>query len=294
MVIDFALHPPVPPFFAEYLDPPDYLKGYEHLYADRIQEAMAYYDAPFDRFLDYLDQCGVRRAVISGKDTEVRHRRRLPNTAVADLVQRYPDRFSGFAGADPLKGMAAVRDLHFAVRELGLCGLSLEPFEYGLPPNDKKYYPLYAKCCELGVPVSIHCSTNFGRGVRLEYGRPTYLDEVAVDFPELTVIAMTPGWPWVPELVAVAWRNPNVYIKIAAVRPVYFATPNTGWGELLHYGNTVLQDRILFASAWPLLPLERTIAEVRALPLKETVREKWLWRNAARLLGLGGDGDGMA
>ncbi len=289
MILDFGLTPPTQPFFDHYLQPPDYLKGYEHLYGPRIQEALTYYQGPFERFLDMLDRCGVRKAVISAKDVETRFGRKLPNEAVAELVARYPERFIGFAGVDPLKGMRAVHELQHAITDLGLRGLSLEPFEYQLPPNDKKYYPLYAKCAELGVPVALHCSLNFARGIRMEYGRPTYLDEVAVDFPELTLIASTPGWPWVAELVAVAWRNPNVYIKIAAMRPKYFAYPNTGWGPLLHYGNTVLQDRVLFASAWPLLPLERSIAEVRALPLKEAVVEKWLWNNGARLLGLEGE-----
>lgn len=286
MVIDFAVTPPRAPFFDLFLNPPAYLEGYRHLYAEQLQTAMTMYNEPFDRFLSYLDRCGVSQAVVSGKDIETSHGRVVPNDAVARLVAEHPDRFIGFASADPGKGMTAVRDLSHAVTSLGLRGLALEPFEFGLPPNDKKYYPLYAKCCELGIPVSIHTSINFGMGLRMEPGRPTYLDEVAVDFPELTIIAMTAGWPWVSELVGVAWRNPNVYIQIAAVRPRYLAVPNTGWGELLHYGNTVLQDKILFASAWPLLPLDRSIAEVRELPLKPTVIEKWLWRNAARVLEL--------
>jgi uncharacterized protein len=167
-----------------------------------------------------------------------------------------------------------------------LKGLAMEPFEYHLRANDRRFYPLYSKCVELDIPVNLHCSINFSTMSRMDYGKPIYLDDVAVDFPELKIIAMTSGWPWVSELIGVAWRHPNVYIETAAVRPRYLAMPNTGWGELMHYGNTVIQDKILFSSSWPLLPIERTIQEIRELPLKGSVMDKWLYGNAARLLGL--------
>lgn len=286
MIIDCGLRPPLPEFFKDFLELPAYLKGYEHLFGDRREEALRYLEAGPDAFLAELDTLGVKLAVISGKDVETRWGHRVPNETVSAFAHRYPGRFIGLAGADPLKGMQAVRDLEHAVRNLGLRGLALEPFEYELPANDKRYYPLYAKCVELGIPVFLHCSINFGRGIKMDYGRPLYLDEVAVHFPELVIIATTPGWPWVEELVGVAWRHPNVYIKIAAVRPLYLSRPGTGWEPLVYYGNSILQDRILFASAWPLLPLARTIEEVRNLPLKAPVKEKWLYRNAARLFGV--------
>ncbi len=285
-VIDFSITPPISPFFDDYINPPAHLLGYAHLYGERIMSAMSYYQKPLEEFLGYLTAHNVHMAVIHATDNETRHQRKIPNEVVGELVQRYPDRFVGFAGVDPYKGMAAVKELQRSIVELGLRGLSLEPYEYDLPTNHKKYYPLYAKCAELGVPVSIHCSINFARGVKMSLSHPLYLDEVAVDFPELTLIASTPGWPWVAELMAVAWRHPNVYIKIAAMRPKYFAKQNTGWETLLHYGNTILKDRILFASAWPLISLEEAVSEVCALPLKDEVKEMWLYSNAAKLLGL--------
>lgn len=286
MIIDFGLNPPHPDFMELYINPPKYLEGYKDLYLGQMEDLLAHIDAPVEDFVKYLESIGITKAVVKAKDIETTYQRKLPNESVAELVGQYPDRFIGFAGVDPHKGMDALRELEYAVRDLGLKGLAMEPFEYHLRANDRRFYPLYSKCVELDIPVNLHCSINYSTMSRMDYGRPIYLDDVAVDFPELKIIAMTPGWPWVSELVGVAWRHPNVYIEIAAVRPRYMAMPNTGWGELVHYGNTVIQDKILFASSWPLLPIERTVQEVRELPLKESVVEKWLYSNAARLLGI--------
>lgn len=288
MIFDFALTPPLPAFMEVYLNPPKYLKGYADLYFHKLGELKRFIESPFEDFLDYLDNLGIVKAVIKAKDIETTYQRKLPNETVAELVRQYPDRFIGFAGVDPLKGMHAVRELEYAVRELGLQGLALEPFEYHMRANDRRFYPLYSKCVELNIPVGLHCSINFARSSRMDYGRPIYLDDVAVDFPELKLVALTAGWPWVGEMIGVAWRNPNVYIQIAGVRHRYLGMPNTGWEELLHYGNSVLQDKILYASTWPLLfPMENILEEIKELPLKESVYRKWTYYNAARFLGLG-------
>jgi len=103
-------------------------------------------------------------------------------------------------------------------------------------------------------------------------------------FPELRVCAAPPGWPWCHELVAVAWRHANVWIGLAPVRPKYLAVDNSGYEPLLQFGNSVLQDRIIFGTSYPLLPVERSMAELEALPLKDGVKRKWLHDNAARFL----------
>jgi len=139
---------------------------------------------------------------------------------------------------------------------------------------------------ELDVPVNIHCGINFSTDCLMEYGRPLLLDEVMVNVPGLRAVASPPGWPWVHELVGVAWRHRNLYIAVSAVRPKYLAVPGSGYEGLLQYGNTVLQDRMLFGSSFPMQPVERAVQELADLPLKDAVREKWLYGNAARLLGL--------
>jgi hypothetical protein len=119
----------------------------------------------------------------------------------------------------------------------------------------------------------------------MDIGHPINIDEVAMDFPEMKIVAGLGGWPWVPEMVGVARRHQSVYISTAAHRPKYFAVPGSGWEMLMQFGNTLLQDKVVFASSWWTygLPVKQVIEEMRALPLKEIVKEKWLYGNAARL-----------
>jgi len=286
VIIDFSIRPPLFDFMQDFINPPKYLKGYESLYADRWEEAQHFLNSSFDTFLGHMDEAGVKIGVCRGKDIETTHGLKLSNDTVASFVNKYPQRFIGFAGVDPLKGMEAVRELERAVKVLGLKGLALEPFEYNIYPDDRRCYPLYAKCVELDIPVSIHCSINYSSSSKMDYGHPRHIDTIAVDFPELRIVAMTPGWPWVTELIGVAWRHRNVFIELAAVRPKYMNMPNTGWGELVHYGNTVISDKILFASGWPLLPISRSIQEINDFPLKAHVKERWFYKNAANVLKL--------
>jgi predicted TIM-barrel fold metal-dependent hydrolase len=138
---------------------------------------------------------------------------------------------------------------------------------------------------ELGIPVSVYCTMNYRTDFPMDLAHPLCLDEVARDFPEMTIIADCGGWPWVADMIGVARRNQNVYVNTSAHRPKYLATPGSGWEMLMQFGNTLLQDRIVFASGWSnyQIPLADVVAEMRALPLKDDVKEKWLYRNAARI-----------
>ncbi len=239
-------------------------------------------------FISLLDSEGIDRVVLPVEDNETVLGSKTNNETLAEFCAHDRSRLIGFAGADPLKGMTGVRELEHAVRELGLHGLNVGPFWQHLDPSDRRYYPLYAKCVELDVPVIVHASVNFSLESEMDHSHPRHIDRVATDFPELKIVATHGGWPWVTELVAVAWRRPNVYIDTAAQRPRYVGLPDTGWSTLVHFGNSVLQDRVLFASRWPLLPFAETIEELRQLPLKPAVLDKWLGLNAARLLKLDG------
>ena len=153
----------------------------------------------------------VTYAVIKARDIETMHNFKIENEKISELVKEYPDMFIGLAGVDPYKGQKAVDELEYAVKNLGLVGLNLWTFEYEMYPNDKRLYPLYEKCVELGIFVSIQSSMHFSQKAYMDLCRPLYLDYVAVDFPDLKIVGSTPGWPWVAELVAVAWRHPNVF-----------------------------------------------------------------------------------
>jgi predicted TIM-barrel fold metal-dependent hydrolase len=240
-----------------------------------------------ETFIERLDAMGVEKAVIFNLDEETASGLKgLPNDYYADIVRTCPERFIGIAGIDPLQGMAAVREIRRSF-DLGLRGVAVRPFIIGLPPSHAKMYPIYATCVELDLPIWLHMSINYSTNT-MEVERPLYLDVVAQDFPELKVIAGHGGWPWIAEMTAVAWRNPNIYIDIASYLPKYLAMPGSGWEPLLNLGNSILQDQVLFGSTW--LFMGQTIREladgVEELPLKEAVKRKWLYENAARLFGV--------
>jgi predicted TIM-barrel fold metal-dependent hydrolase len=226
-------------------------------------------------FVDQLKDAGVEWGLIGAGS----------NDKTAEIVSQFPKTFIGEAMVNPHDGMKAVRELERAIKELGLRSFYASPFRYGIRPNDKKFYPLYAKAVELGVPVFVYCTMNYRTDFPMDLAHPLCLDEVARDFPDMTIVAECGGWPWVPDMIGVARRHQNVYIDTAAHRPKYFATPGSGWEMLMQFGNTLLQDRIVFASGWSnyQMPIADVVEEMRALPLKDDVKEKWLYRNASRI-----------
>ena len=277
-LIDFNSRPPIPAFQPGAA----HLQNYRRVY----QASEAQVAGGLDEYLAAYERIGAERVVVKAKDVETTFGIKVPNEAIARFCAEHAPRFTGWAGVDPHKGEAAVRELRHAVRELGLRGLNLQCFEHRLAINDPKMYPLYEACVELEIPVNIHCGINFSTDCLMEHGRPLLLDEVMVRLPRLRVVASPPGWPWVHELIGVAWRHRNLYIAVSAVRPKYLAVAGAGYEGLLQYGNTVLQDRIVFGTSYPMQPIERALAELLELPLKDAVKEKWLYRNAASLLGL--------
>lgn len=211
----------------------------------------------------------------------------IPNRLVVGLAERHPDHFIPFAGADLGKGMPEVRAFEGLVRDHGFEGLSLRPFMIGLPASDRRYYPFYAKCAELGVPVSIHSSANWTTVAVNDLGHPRHIDAIAAEFPELKIIMSHAGYPWVLEACLLAWKYPNVYLELAAHRPKYLAEPGTGWEPLLRFGQTTIRDKVLFGTGWFLLgrPPAQIVEEFKALPVRADVMSEWLAGNARRLLG---------
>lgn len=232
-----------------------------------------------DEFITMLDDAGITRACIgTGRHASIEH--------TLTLAAKYPDRFIPWARISPRSGMTGVRELESLVKERGLKGLEVSCFREKMRANDKKYYPLYAKCVELGIPARVYCTMNYASDRPMDLGRPLYLDEVCCDFPELTVIAGLGGWPWVPELVGVARRHQNVFIDLAAHRPAHIPKSGSGWEMMLQFGNTLLADRMLFASSWVTLGLspKEVVEEFKTIPIRDNVRPLWMGENAARLL----------
>ena len=235
-----------------------------------------------EEFIQMLDDANISKACIgTGRFASIEH--------TAELAGKFPDKLIPWCRIHPRKGVAGVQKLEYVVKELGIKGLEVSTFRDQLYANDPLYYPFYAKCVELDIPARIYCTMNYATDRAMDLGRPLYLDAVARNFPGLKIIAGLGGWPWVPELVGLARRHPNIYIDFAAHRPKYLAKAGSGFEMLIQFGNTVLQDKILFASSWLTLgmPLKQIAQEVMELPLKEGVKKKWMYDNAANLLKIG-------
>lgn len=225
-----------------------------------------------------MDQAGVSRALLSAwcrPEGWV-----FSNDEIAEFTRAYPDRFTGVAAVDLRKPAQAVRELRRAVNELGFKALRVIPWLWGLPPNHRLYYPLYAACVDLGIPFCTQVG-HTGPLMPSEPGRPVpYLDEVALDFPELTIVGGHIGHPWTAEMIGLAWKHDNVFIDTSAYLPRYYPP------ELLQFLKTYGQDKVLFGSNFPQLPFDRAVRQARELDLPPDVEAKFLHANATRVFKL--------
>ncbi|MFJ5646183.1 amidohydrolase family protein [Streptomyces sp. NPDC093223] len=276
--IDFSVQPPTEEFLAELRR--DDMSGYDRTYA------LATGDFPTVPALVEALEAADGQAVIKAIDARSTRGLHISNRHVADLCAAGRGRFVGFAGVDPHAGARAVEELEEAVDIGGLRGLNLQLYHHKMRADDERLRPLYETCLRLGIPVNLHIGMSFS-GSPMRFGDPLAVDAVACDLPDLRIICAPPGFPWIRELIAVAWRHRNVHIGLSGLRPKYLGKADSGWTELLAYGTNILREKILFGSAHPLLPIQRSIDEVRALPLPDEVARMWLHDNARRVLGDG-------
>ncbi|MBI5084101.1 MAG: amidohydrolase [Acidobacteria bacterium] len=225
-----------------------------------------------------MDEAGIERLLLSAWCRPERWL--ISNDEVAEYVQQYPNRFTGVAAVDLTSPMAAVRELDRGVRQLGFKALRVVPWLWNLPPNDKHYFPLYVKCIELGIPFCTQVG-HTGPLKPSETGRPVpYIDEVALAFPELKIVCGHIGYPWTEEMIAVAWKHDGVYIDTSAYLPRFYPP------QLVQFMKTHGQDRVMFGTNFPQLPLAKCVRQIKELELPETVEEKFLYANAAAVFGL--------
>ena len=207
----------------------------------------------------------------------------MPYSVVADACAQYPERFYGLAGIDPFEGMDGVRAFEDAIKNMGFVGAHLYPHWYELAPDHAKYYPFYAKCCELNVPIQMQVGQSmiYSQEYRTKsVGQPIALDAVACDFPELKLIGIHVGIPWHDEMISMAWKHENIFIGCDAHRPKYWPK------SFIHYLNSYGQDKIIFGTDFPVLEFKKTIDDIDALGLKSEVRKKLLRDNVIRVYGL--------
>jgi predicted TIM-barrel fold metal-dependent hydrolase len=214
-------------------------------------------------------------------------RRRIPNEEVAQFAADNSDIMIPFASIDPHKGRMGAREARRLVEEHGVRGFKFHPTFQGFFANDRMAYPIYEVIAEKGLPAVFHSGHSGmgtgmrgGGGLRLKYSNPIYLDDVAVDFPDMKIIIAHPSWPWQDEALSVCLHKPNVYIDLSGWSPKYFAP------QLIQHANTLLKDKVLFGSDFPLITPDRWMADFEKTAFKDEVRPLILKQNAAKLLGL--------
>src|SRR5262245_10253287 len=192
-----------------------------------------------------------------------------------------------WAAVDPFKGEVAIRQASTAIRELHMLGFHFHPIMGRFAVDDRRFYPLWETIDDLGVPVMIDVGTTGmgagmpgGLGAKIRHAHPSAIDELAADFPDLTIIAAHPGWPWVDEMTAIALHKGNVYWEMSGWAPKHFPA------QLKVDIRARLQDKVMFGSDYPSLPYERIFKEWRELDYSDAVMDKIFHANAERVLGL--------
>ncbi len=214
--------------------------------------------------------------------------RRYKNEEIAELAAKHSDVLIPFASIDPAKGKMGAREARRLVKDFGVKGFKFHPTYQGFFPNDRAAYVLYEAIAAAGAIALFHTGQTGvgsgmrgGNGMRLKYSNPMYLDDVAVDFPDMPIVLAHPSFPWQEEALAVATHKPNVYIDLSGWSPKYFPP------VLVRYANTLLREKVLFGSDWPMIAPERWLADFEKIEIKDENRPLILKQNAAKLLGLG-------
>jgi len=204
----------------------------------------------------------------------------IGNDEVADVVARHPDRFRGVGTADIRQPAAACREVRRCVDDLGFVAIRVVPWLWNLPPNDRRYYPLFATCVELGVPLCTQIG-HTGPLCPSEPGRPIpYLDDVLLEFPDLVVVGGHVGYPWIDEVLSLATKYPNFHVDTSAYAAHRLPAP------LVDYMRGRGRTRVLFGTNWPMLGAERALARLDDLGLDDEARDLYLSGNARRVFGL--------
>ena len=226
-------------------------------------------DLSSTELIEMMDAQGVERAILSVKTD-------YPNREVLEFADRHPDRFGLAANADPRRGMAGLRDLERLAKNHPVVVVQVVPCLLDLPPSDRSYYPLYTRCLDLELPISINVGIP-GPPLPSACQDPMHLDPVCLFFPELKIIMANGADPWWDVAIRLMLKYTNLHLMTSAYAPKYLPA------ELLHFMNTRGQDKVLFASDHPFLTMERCLREAQALDLRDGVLDKYLFANAQRL-----------
>ena len=262
-------------------------KDRQNFYLNKIGvDEKSFNGLTLQEMLHQMDAAGIEKAFLIAPKigrTGLTGSYSIPYQLVAGAVKDFPDRFYGLAGINPYDGMDGVREFEKAVTEFGFIGAHVYPHWFELAPDHAKYYPFYAKCTELGVPIQmqvgqslIYASNNPMRSV----GQPITIDAVACDFPDLKIIGIHIGIPWHDEMIAMAWKHPNVYIGCDAHAPKYWPK------SFIKYINSYGQDKVIFGTDFPVIDFKRALDEIGELGFKSEPLSKLLRYNVEKIYNL--------
>lgn len=277
MIVDFRIRPPL----AGFLDTLMYSAGARRDGFTRtvgFEPSLAAQEQSMDLLLKEMDEASIDRGVVVGRLAGVLGS--VPNDDVQKIVADYPNRFIGAASIDPTNRVAACETITSAVKS-GFKLVNIEPGSYPIPmyADDRRLYPIYAHCEDMGVPIIMMVGGTAGPD--LSYSDPIRTDRVLADFPKLNVIVAHGGWPWVNQILHVAFRRPNMYLS-----PDMYFSRMPGWEEYVKAADTFLADRMLYASSFPFCPVKEYKEWFERLPMKPENIEKVMGGNAKSLLGL--------
>lgn len=257
--------------------------GFDAAFMDQVRMPIPMRDGvSADDYVALMDEAGVAHSLliaVRAGDPNWKGSFEIPYETVARWCDRHPTRFSGIAGADPTRGMEQLRDLERAAA-LGFVGVHAYPHWFSLPPDAARWYPIYAKCCELDLPFMLQVGQNliYQQNVRLpSVARPILLDQVAIDFPDLTLIGIHVGTPWADEMIAMAWKHARVFVGIDAYAPRHLPA------ALVRYMDSYGRDKVLFGTDWPVIDPRRAVEEMVAHGLRPDSHERVMRGNALRI-----------
>jgi len=226
--------------------------------------------------------------VVFTVDEALSGRPQVSNESVADFAAENSDIAIAFASINPHRGKQGVEEARRLLATGRIHGLKLHPPIQQFSPNDRIAYPLYEVFAEARLPVIFHTGHSGigtgmrgGGGIRLKYGNPMPIDDVAVDFPDMPIIMAHPSFPWQDEAISICLHKPQVYIDLSGWSPKYFSP------TLVQYANTLLKHKVLFGSDYPLITPDRWLSDFEKIAVRDEVRPLILKENAVQLLGLG-------
>jgi predicted TIM-barrel fold metal-dependent hydrolase len=233
---------------------------------------------PVSWTIQSMDEAGVSMSLISAWVAP--YRTLISNDEVAQFVKESCGRLVGVGSVDIAHPMAAVKELRRCVNELGFKAIRVLPWLWELPPTHARFYPIYAECCELGIPFCTQVG-HTGPLMPSEFGRPIpYIDQVALDFPDLVIVGGHIGYPWTEEMIAVCTKHPNVYIDTSAYTVRRY--PEALVSYMRQHGRT----RVMFGTNWPMISPARALEGLDELRLDNETRDLFLAENASRVFGL--------